>query len=188
MFFVGDFGQLPPVSDLLMYSEDTERGGELSKKGIQTWKSFTHSVQLSQNQRQKGSSDEAAKFREALRALRCGELTRPQYEFLKTRGDAYLSPEELQKFDDAVYLVATHEIEHEHNMQKLKELGAAVFRIPATHTGGKRAATASDEDAGGLAPVLKLAEGAKVLRAGSSLKEVHDTATSIDVVRYGHSR
>ena len=152
VFFCGDFGQLPPVSDFEMFSME-KKGGTLSAQGMQTWRACTHSLELTVNHRQKGGG---AAFRDALWRLRCGELTMEDYELFAARGEHICAAE---GFEDAPYLVATHELEAAHNLEKLVDLGAPVFAVRAVHTGGKKAAAAGDQDAGGLSKVALLAKG-----------------------------
>ena len=156
IFLCGDFGQLPPVADVPMY-DDCNKGGDLSRKGKLTWRACTHSLELRVNHRQK---DGSSAFREALWRLRCGDITHQDYELFTSCGEHRVG---CNGFDDAVYLVATHNLEQEFNTQKLQGLSKPVYRICATHTGGKAARDAEEQDAGGLAKTLLLAEGARVM-------------------------
>ena len=156
IFLCGNFGQLPPVADVPMY-DDGDKGGDLSKKGKLTWRACTHSLELHVNHRQKG---DPVGFREALWRLRCGEMTCQDYELFASRGEHRVGS---AGFEDAVYLVATHNLEHEFNRHKLQGLRKPVYRVCATHTGGKAARDADEQDAGGLAKTLLLAEGARVM-------------------------
>ena len=155
IFLCGDFGQLPPVADVEMYSKD-KKGGALSMKGVQTWRAFTHSIELTVNHRQK----EASHFRDSLWRLRCGELTMADYEVFASRG-AHVCND--SGFDSAPYLVPTHELEDTHNREKLQQLGEPVYAVHAVHCGGKRAKQADDQDAGGLQKVAYFARGARVM-------------------------
>ena len=65
-------------------------------------------------------------------------------------------------FTDAPRLVASHEAEQEINHQQLQNLGRPCFNIKATHTTAAARKKAA-QDAGGLEPVVRLAEGAKVM-------------------------
>ena len=157
VFLCGDFGQLPPVSDYVMYDVDVDKGGDLSREGKMTWKACTHSLELTVNHRQKSDT---TGFRDSLWRLRCGNMTQADYDLFASRGEHRVGS---AGFEDAVYLVATHALEEEFNAQKLRETQKPVFRISATHTGGKAARDADDQAAGGLAQTLFLAEGAQVM-------------------------
>ena len=156
VFLCGDFGQLPPVGDVPMY-DDGDKGGDLSKLGRATWAACTHSLELTHNHRQSG---DASGFRAALWRLRCGGTTNDDYNLFATRGEHCVGGAD---FKDAMYLVATHALEREFNEGKLHSLNKPIFRIDATHTGGKAAQSAEEQDAGGLPKSLLLAEGAKTM-------------------------
>ena len=165
VFFCGDFGQLPPVADLEMFSQN-RKGGSLSVKGMQTWLAFTHSLELTVNHRQK---EGGAEFRDALWRLRCGDLTMADYDLIASRGVHTCGD---AGFEDAPYLVATHDLEGAHNLERLVRLGQPVFRIQATHTGGKRARDTGDQDAGGMSKTTLLAKGARVMLRVNSWTEM----------------
>ena len=156
IFLCGDFGQLPPVADVTMY-DDGDKGGDLSKLGRLTWRACTHSLELTQNHRQSGDT---TGFREALWRLRCGGTTSQDYNLFTTRGEHRVGS---TGFEDAIYLVATHALEQEFNDEKLRSLQKPVYRIDTSHTGGKAARSADDQDAGGLSKTMLLAEGARVM-------------------------
>ena len=73
-----------------------------------------------------------------------------------------LTDQERRQFAKAPRLVASHEAEQEINRRQLRELGRPCYTIRAAH----QPATArkkSVQDAGGLEPVVRLTEGAKVM-------------------------
>ena len=68
----GDFGQLPPVLDLPMYTTNISRN-ETSNNGIALYKNFSEACKLDIIQRQSGDSEEQKTFRNLLLRLRDGE-------------------------------------------------------------------------------------------------------------------
>ena len=46
MVLVGDFGQLPPIGDVEMFSKEKKDGQALSTLGVQTFDTLTHSIVL----------------------------------------------------------------------------------------------------------------------------------------------
>src|SRR4051794_28655862 len=68
----GDFGQLPPVIDLLMYARNVSHD-TTSNDGIASYKNFREVYKLDVIQRQSGDSEEQKSFREILVRLRNGD-------------------------------------------------------------------------------------------------------------------
>ena len=60
----GDFGQLPPVMDLPLYSSDMK--SPLSDLGRTAYQSFSKAIVLTQVMRQLGQNPEQVRFREIL--------------------------------------------------------------------------------------------------------------------------
>ena len=156
VFLFGDFGQLPPVADLPMFAMSTG-GGPLSRAGIETFGECTSSVVLTANFRQ---TDAAHK--KMLWNLRCGSLSKKDYALIATRTAHAVGKRGLEEFADAPHIAATREEVHDVNVEKLKKLGAKVFRIEALHKGGHKAKSATDAEAG-LPRTLILAPGVKVM-------------------------
>ena len=154
----GDFGQLPPVMDLPLYT--TSISSPLSDIGSSSYISFDQAVVLDQIMRQSGDDPSQVLFRDILLRLRNCEVTEADWRILMTRTPAQVSDE--SSFDDAVHLFPTIEAVVEHNVSKLYACGQPVATIKAVHT-GPNASKASSDDAGGLQPVLCLAKGARVM-------------------------
>lgn len=82
IIIVGDFGQLPPVCDLPMYSRDPCAADHLSEDGRIAYSQFQEAYKLEAVQRQIGNSDEQRQFRDLLFRLRDGESTQSDWELL----------------------------------------------------------------------------------------------------------
>ena len=154
----GDFGQLPPVMDLPLYTSSTSSA--LSDIGASGYQSFDHAVVLDQVMRQAGQDPSQVLFRQILLRLRNGEVTEDDWKHLMTRTPAQIS--DISAFNDALRLFPTVEAVVEHNISKLHACGQPVAMIKAVHS-GPNAAKGSSDDAGGLEPIVCLAKGARVM-------------------------
>ena len=154
----GDFGQLPPVMDLPLYT--TLSSSTLSDIGSSCYQTFNRAVVLDQIMRQSGHDPSQVTFRDILLRLRNCELTENDWNHLMTRTPAHIF--NASNFDDALHLFPTVEAVVEHNINKLHGCGQPVATIKAVHTGAN-ASKASADDAGGLQPVVCLTKGAHVM-------------------------
>ena len=71
----GDFGQLPPVMDLPLYTTDSR--SELSDQGRAAYQNFKQAVVLDQVMRQSGQDPQQVLFRDILLRLRDAKVTVP---------------------------------------------------------------------------------------------------------------
>ena len=154
----GDFGQLPPVMDLPLYTTSTS--SVLSDIGASGYQSFNRAVVLDQIMRQAGQDPSQVLFREILLRLRNGEVTEDDWKHLMTRTPAQVS--DTSPFDTALHLFPTVEAVVEHNVSKLHTCGQPIATIKAVHS-GPNASKGSSDDAGGLEPTVCLAKGARVM-------------------------
>jgi len=154
----GDFGQLPPVMDLPLFT--TVCRSQLSDQGSAAYHQFDQAIVLNQVMRQSGQHPDQVLFREILLRLRNAQVTTDDWRLLMTQTPANIH--DRTPFDTALYLHPTIEAVVEHNVTRLQHNGQPIARIKAVHT-GPNAAKASVDDAGGLEPILCLAEGARVM-------------------------
>ena len=154
----GDFGQLPQVMDLPLYTKTTS--STLSDIGSNSYQSFQHAVVLDQIMRQSGQDPSQALFRDILLHLRDGEVTEDDWTHLMSRTPAHIT--DTSEFTNALQLFPTIEAVVEHNVTKLHDCGQRVATIKAVHS-GPNTAKASSDDASGLEPVVCLAKGARVM-------------------------
>lgn len=154
----GDFGQLPPVMDLPLYS--TEPRSALSDLGSAAYQLFDHAVVLKQVMRQSGQTPAQVLFRQILLRLRDARLTYDDWQQLMKQTPARLL--NLAPFTTALHLHPTIEAVVEHNVSRLRASGQPIATIKAIHI-GPNASKASSEDAGGLEPIICLAHGARVM-------------------------
>ena len=158
---LGDFGQLPPVMDRPMF-DTAAGGGRISEDGRASFRAFTKAVVLRRVERVRGSDPAQEAFRRLLSNIRDGSITTDDYQLLSTRLDVRVSTEEKRQFADAPRLVASHDTEQAINERELRNLDRPCFIIKATHHPAA-AKKKNAQDAGGLEPVIRLTEGAKVM-------------------------
>ena len=154
---VGDFGQLPPVMDLPLYSSVPRSA--IADLGRTTYQLFAKAVVLTEVLRQDGQDREQVRFRELLLHLRNGEVSVADWELLMTQCRSRV---DSAAFDDALHLHPTVQAVAEYNVAKLRSAGEPIATIKVVHT-GPNASKASSEDASGLEPVICLARGARVM-------------------------
>ena len=154
----GDFGQLPPVMDLPLYTTVSRTG--LSDLGSTAYQLFDSAVVLKQVMRQSGQDPSQVLFRQILLRVRDALLTEDDWENLMKQTPARVP--DLTPFTTALHLRPTVESVVEHNVSRLHASGQPIATIKAVHT-GPNATKASSEDAGGLQPIICLAHGARVM-------------------------
>ena len=163
----GDWGQLPPVMDLPLYT--TVSRTELSDLGSANYHLFDRAVALDRVMRQAGQDADQELFRNLLLRLRNGESSVGDWKQLMKRTPAEVG--NVSSFDAALRLYPTLEAVAEYNAIKLRSNGQPVAMIKAVHT-GPDASKASHDDAGGLEPVVFLARGARVMLCANIWVEV----------------
>ena len=154
----GDFGQLPPVMDLPLYT--TVSRSAMSDLGSTAYQLFDHAIVLKQVMRQSGQNPAQVLFRQILLRLRDAHLTEDDWKQLMKQTPAQVS--DLAPFTNALHLRPTIEAVVEHNVTRLHASGQPVATIKAVHT-GLNATKASSDNAGGLEPIICLAHGARVM-------------------------
>ena len=154
----GDFGQLPPVMDLPLYTTDSR--SELSDQGRAAYQTFKRAVVLDQIMRQSGQDPQQVQFREILLRLRDARVTVADWNCLMTQIPTHV--EDLSPFVTALHLIPTVEAVVEHNVAQLRASGQPIATIKAVHTGAN-ASKAPADDAGGLEAVICLANSARVM-------------------------
>jgi len=154
----GDFGQLPPVMDLPLYT--TVSRNAMSDLGSTAYQMFDNAVVLEQPMRQSGQNAEQVLFRNILLRLRNGQTTTDDWKHLMKRTAAKV--QDLTPFANALQLRPTVEAVVEHNITKLHASGQSIATIKAVHT-GPNAIKASPDEASGLDPIICLAHGARVM-------------------------
>ena len=154
----GDFGQLPPVFDLPLYT--TLSRSIDSDLGRAAYQAFDKAVTLTQVMRQSGQDQDQVRFRELLLQLRDSQVTQEDWELLMTRSAANVA--DTRPFENALHLHPLKQSVAEHNALKLRQLGRPVAAIKAIHS-GTNASKATTDDAQGLEPIVHLSHGARVM-------------------------
>ena len=154
----GDFGQLPPVMDLPLYTTMTRN--DISDLGSTTYHCFNKAVVLDQIMRQQGDSLDQLLFKSILLRLRNGETTISDWEQLMKRIPSQVG--DTSSFQCALHIFPTVNAVAEYNLTKLREINRPVAIIKAVHS-GSNAHKASSDDAGGLDAVVHMATTARVM-------------------------
>ena len=154
----GDFGQLPPVMDLPLYT--TVSRSPLSDQGSAAYQLFDRAIVLKQMMRQSGQDPDQVLFRDILLRLRDARLTISDWEQLMKQTPAEVS--DLAPFTNTLHLHPTIEAVVEHNVARLRASGDPVATIKAVHS-GLNASKASSNDGGGLESIICLARNARVM-------------------------
>ena len=141
-----DFGQLPPVMDLPLYTTDS--CADLSDQERAAYKTFQHAVVLDQVMRQAGQNPEQAQFHNILLRLKNAQVTVADWKHLMACPPTRV--QDVSPFASALRLIPTVEVVVEHNVAQLQASGQPIATIKAVHT-RPNAAKAPADDAGGLA-------------------------------------
>ena len=157
LILFGDFGQLPPVMDLPLYT--TVSRSYISDLGSTAYHSFNKAIVLDQVMRQRGEDADQILFRDILLRLRNGETTVSDWEHLMKQTP---SQTDVLTFESALHLFPTVEAVVQYNLSKLRDINKPIAVIKAVHN-GCAASKASSDDAGGLDPVVHLANTARVM-------------------------
>ena len=163
----GDFGQLPPVMDLPIYTTVTR--SDLSDQGYRAYSQFETAFTLTQVIRQSGQDPDQTRFRDILMRLRNGDTTMEDWNHLMEQTPTRV--QDQSPYVNALRLFPTVEAVVDHNVAMLRECGHPIATIKAVHTRAN-AAKAPPDDAGGLEPVVMLARSARVMLTSNLWVEV----------------
>ncbi len=167
LLLFGDFGQLPPVMDLPLYTTDTR--SELSDQGRTAYLQFDKAFILTQVMRQAGNDPHQVLFKDILLRLRNAQITNQDWQELMKQTPTNV--QDLTPFVNALHLYPTVEAVVEYNIAKLKDSRHPIATIKAVHTGAN-AAKASCDDASGLEAVVCLSKSARVMLTSNLWVEV----------------
>jgi hypothetical protein len=158
VIFFGDFGQLPPVMDKPLYSNQITKK-PLVLQGRLAYQQVNKVFFLTIVVRQDGDSQ----FRDLLLSLRDGNVSLPQWKLLCSRDNVnHLSSDE--PFKSALSLFPTRKAVLHHNLNELRKSTNQIAVINADHPGrDKVSKQATSDDAGGLEAQIALCVGAKVM-------------------------
>ena len=161
ILFCGDFGQLPPVADTILYSNPKTSTME-TLGGLLAYRAFTETIVLTRIMRQQGETAIARQFRDCLSQVRDGPISINNWRFLLSRSRSNVNHKTWRTFDDALRLYARNDCTTRFNLARLRDLDKPVMKINATHS-GKGAKDGSSDDAGRLEKTLLLSKGSRVM-------------------------
>lgn len=128
-------------------------------RGFDVYRLFTRTRELTLQQRQDAGQ---VAFASALEVLRNNEVQASHWRTLISRCATELSSTEISRFDGAIRLYPTNKMVDEYNHQSLRDNGAPVLRIKASHSSAAAASVDSDL-AGGLSRSLDISIGCKLM-------------------------
>ena len=157
LILVGDFGQLPPVMDTILWKKKHEKE---CLQGFNLYRTFDQHINLSKVMRQ-----DDPKFLNLLNRIRNGKITESDWETLKKRNPDILKklPED---YDSILRLFPRNQTVFNYNINQLRKLSnkkIPVVKCVADHLGNKKAQNASVKDMWGLHPVVWLCQQAEVM-------------------------
>ena len=118
----GDFGQLPPVMDLPLYTTDTR--SDLSDQGRTAYLHFDKAFTLNQVMSQAGQNPEQIHFRDILFRFRNAEVTIDDWKRIMKQTPTQV--QDLSPFANALHLHPTVQAVVEHNVAKLQDSGKPI--------------------------------------------------------------
>ena len=121
----GDFGQLPPVMDLPLYTTVSQTA--VSDLGSTAYQLFDHAIVLDQVMCQSGEDDDQVRYCNILLRMRDGEVTEDWQHLMK---QTQVQVQDLAPFCNALHLYPTIEAVAEHNVTKLRASGQPI--VPFT--------------------------------------------------------
>ena len=134
----------------------------LSDAGRRVFAAFKQAVVLHTVERITADTPDAKAFKDLLARLRHGEVTHDDWLFLMQRSHHLLSAEDQSSFSDAQLIVSTRQTEEILNHAELQRLPTAKVKLCAVNAGPGSSSVTVD-DAGGLPPLLHIAQGARVM-------------------------
>ena len=154
---IGDFAQLPPVGDKVLFSNPKVTNHELNDHGYLLYKQFKTVVKLNQILRQDSATND---FKDLLLTICNGNITRDLWQILLSRTAAKVNNH--SDFENATHLFFDEQSVAECNLTHLQRLSSSIAKIEAVNSDHAAQVTSSD-DAGGLDSVIYISKHSKVM-------------------------
>lgn len=156
VYFFGDFRQLPPVMDTPLYYQFCKNFN--GNKGLRLFQSITNRIELTCTYRHINDKHFAA----LVDRIGLGIVTKMDYDLLATRNIHFLSIEEVETFNHALYLCSTNDKVDEANDKHLENLGTPIAEIISKNTPNVKLRK-NEEETGGLHHIIHLSVGCRVM-------------------------
>jgi len=123
---------LKPVCDFALFKSipDAEPDS-IERRGLETYLSINHSINLSEQMRVPEGTDE--RFKSLLRRVRVGELNFSDLGLLKSR-QVQLLPEQREFYEQSTVVFPERALCQAFNDHRLKETGKPIRSIPSTYS------------------------------------------------------
>ena len=159
IILVGDIGQLPSISDKVIYH--TKPANEIALEGYCMYQKFQTVVKLEENERAKGTDIAQQQFRDLQTRARDGNSSIEDWNLLLSRTPQNVN--NITHFETSAVKLSFGNVKvATDNFTRLKQLGEPIIQINAYHPNPK-AKHLSAEDMGGLEPTKYLARKARVM-------------------------
>ena len=176
---MGDFAQLPPVTDLPLYAQKPKTLNQTRGKAL--YRLFNKSFTLTESVRQQGNDQQL--FRNILDSIAKGTFKYPKWKALESNSTRYNAQGASERFRDAVKLCARNKDSISFNIQKIKELNKPIAQIDAIHSSPK-ARKFTPNQAGGLQNSIIICKNSKVMLLSNLWKEHGLTNGANGYVKY----
>ena len=177
---MGDFAQLPPVTDLSLFQNTGGSPYQLIGRCLYR-QYFNKTLTLTDNMRQKGKDQEI--FRNILDSIAMGTFNEDTWEELKKHSFTMQTEEGKCQFKDAVKLCAINKDSTSFNIQKIKELKNPIAPIKAVNSSAKAKKFPANK-AGGLRNNILICKGSKVMLLSNLWNKHGLTNGANGIVRY----
>ena len=185
VILTGDNAQFPPVGGRSLWDDSLGRTGNDELGFIRYRQFLTNVVELERVERITANSELAERFRELLDRLRTGDCTDADFELLRERAQAYMTPEQWeQEFgedSEVTRLYTTNREVAEENNRRIKLLDQPIALVRAEQTGIAR--SLSEEHFQNLPSKLYLCNGAVVMSIHNLCQQAGISNGSAGVVK-----
>ncbi|PKC52687.1 hypothetical protein RhiirA1_543429 [Rhizophagus irregularis] len=148
IILVGDFGQLPPICGVLMYSQDSRKSDHLSEVvvPIVNFKKFIN-LRLCKDKQVTRINNNNSEIYHITYVMKVYTI---RLGIINDANPENISESDTKTSSDAINVLATWEEVDKINLNKLRLLNQPVAKIHAVHTGGSETSKADSETAKGI--------------------------------------
>jgi ATP-dependent DNA helicase PIF1 len=185
IIMMGDFAQLPPVTDMPLYADKAEKMQPYQVKGSLLFNLFEKTIIFDEIMRQQG--DDQKEFRECLDKLSNGKFDQKDWKWLKKRElyelDNFTLDQREDFLNNAVMLCSMNKDLKQYNIRRIKGLETPIAPVKSQNNCAE-AAKAPSTKAQGLLSQILVAKKCQVLINSNLWKEAGLTNGARGEVRY----
>jgi hypothetical protein len=189
IIIMGDFAQLPPVTDLPLYADKAEKMHHYQVFGSNLFQLFEKTIIFNEIMRQQG--DDQKQFRECLDKLSDGTFKSDDWKYLQLR-DLYgcnddgpnFSVDQREDFLNTAVMLCSRNVDlKNYNIRRIKALGTPIAAVKSQNN-HPEAASAKSNDAQGLLSQILIAKNCQVLLTTNAWKQAGLTNGTRGEIRY----